>query len=155
MDQTCNVAGKGPLTKWADWLNMVWCVCCWFEDGWLAPWLVLPSASLAYHIHEIYYVRKFYIGIGARIFIILLSLISTLDLTLPVLEIAAGLMPNFWHSSDLSESSVSSWLFKELQKLQLACYSSECQELLDINKTYYQEYQASCDLFLFYAGNEK
>ena len=87
--------------------------------------------------------------------LILLSLISTLDLTPPVLEIAAGPMPNFWHSSDLSESSVSSWLFKELLKLQLACYSSECQELLDINKTYYQEYQASCDLFLFYAGNEK
>ena len=40
---------------------------------------------------------KLDIEIGARIFIalILLFLISALDLTLPVLEIAAGLMPNF------------------------------------------------------------
>ena len=126
---------------------------------WLVSSLTSASISIPSILHK-WNIFCMKIGYSNRcpynlIALILTFLISALDLTLPVLEIAAGPMPNFWHSSDLSESSVSSWLFKELLKLQLACYSSECQELLDINKTYYQEYQASCDLFLFYAGNEK
>ena len=89
--RTCNVAGKGPFTKWVAWLKREWCECCCPDACWCIPRLASLSLLLWKNIIWINYeIIVFFKESNYST-----NLYLDIKPTLQALEIVVLQMPNF------------------------------------------------------------